>query len=114
MKDRQQPIGGECAEEKALAAPAIINELASNGTVHTILGTTQFTNRELGSILTIAVGQDTIGGGRPVQTYDRSLRCVKTTDRLNGDGSIRSVLDFDYNFPPRLIPKQPYGTDEIR
>ena len=89
MKNRQQPIGGERAEEQTLAAAAIVDELASHRAVHGLGGVAQFTNRELRPILAVAVGQDAVGRLRPVEIDDRSLHCMHGADRRDGDGSIR-------------------------
>jgi len=99
MKDDQEPIGGERAEEQALAAAAIEDELASHGAVRALRGIAEIANRELRPILAVAVGEDTIGGIRAVQIDDRSLRCMNGADRRDGDGPIRAVLHLDLDSP---------------
>ena len=64
MKNRQQPIRGQRAEEQAFAAPAVVNELAAHGAVHAFRRVAELANRELRSILAIAIGQDAVGGSR--------------------------------------------------
>src|SRR5450759_3174379 len=82
--------------------------------MHAIGGAAEVENRELGSVLTIAVGQDAVGGSGPVQIDDRSLRGANAANRLNGNCTIGRVPHPNFNFPPRLITKQPYDTDEVR
>ena len=113
MKNRQQPIGGERAEEQTLAAAAIIDELASHGAVRGPGAVAELTNRELRPVLAVAVGQDAVGRLRPVEIDDRGLNRMHGADRRDGDGSSRPVLHFDFDLPPRTIAKQPQGAHEV-
>ena len=74
MEDSQEPVGSERSKKKTFTALTVIDELAFHGTVHSVRTISQFANRELRPVLTVAIGQDAVIRNWAVQAYDRIFR----------------------------------------
>src|ERR1700722_16807710 len=112
MEDRQQARGRESPEKQALAAAAVVDELAAHGAVQAVWAGPEITDRELGSVFTITIRQNAVGRGGAAESDDRCARRMDTTDGLNGDGVICRVVHLDSDFSPGMIAHQSQDTDQ--
>src|SRR5689334_9319155 len=83
MKDGKKPVRTERAQEQALPALPVEDELAAHGPVHAIGGLGQVHDLHFRPVFAVAVGEHAISRGWPVQVYNRLSQPFDDADLLH-------------------------------